>query len=287
MKEGKNKSRKPVFIPYGLKIAKEEIFNSAGNLGIAITGALTGTPPDDVKINSANISIGLGCFSVIGVSISEEYEGPESLDFCNFDDCSIMSCIRYSPNLDPKNLWWSKKFEDPILLNFNVIPSVLLERNISGVQILGPKRILSHVKTEEMDINIEDGLSMIDLDNYLEGGVEPSNAMLTPSAEELDLIMEEKDSNKRFGMLMNMITSFASTVSAKLMHSGLVQPAAILMYSEEAREGLMEFARKRIDKPWRPTKKMVEDGMKRFNLKMSDLHPSVRKLFWPKKRLKS
>lgn len=285
MKNKNNKSRNPVFIPYGLEIPKSEIFDSVRNLGVAIVGALTGTPPEDVKINAANISIGLGCFSLIGVAISDEYEGPESIDLCDFDDCHIYSSVRYSVNLDTKNIFLSKKYEEPVVLTFHIYPESLLNGEVSGVNIFGPKRILSYLKSDEMNLIVEGRVSMVDLDNYLEGGLEPVDGMLTPSADELELIMHENDPEKRFGMLMNMITTFASMISAKMIHSGFVRPAALLSYSEEARTELIDnCAKKRIGKPWKPSKKLVEDGMKYFNLKKRDLDPSVRKLFWPKKK---
>lgn len=284
MRNENNKSREPVFVPYGLKIPKSEIFDSARNLGVAITGALTSTPPEDIEINRAHVAIGLGCFSFVGISINSEYEGAENLELVedDFEDCRIYSAVRFYPQ-KLKGCVKSSK-DNQFFLNFNIIPKGLLNGVPSAIQIFAPKRLITKLKSPGIDAVVYDEYDIIDIDNYLEGALEPSDAILTPSKDEFDLVMSETNPEKRFGLLMNMITSFASVVSAKLMHAGTVSPTSIIQYSDEVSQELHAFEDGRLAKPWKPTKKQVEWAMNRLDLRKKDIDPSVRKILWPKKK---
>lgn len=277
MKNKNNKSRNPVFIPYGLEIPKSEIFDSARNLGVAIAGALTSTPPEDIEINKAHISIGLGCFSFVGVSISkEDAEGfeDESLDV-EFERCRISSAINYEIAETDYLLF--------ISINVNNLIDFSAEKT-SAIQFLGPERLLKKIKSDDQDMQVF-ACDALNIGHYLEYGMEPNNTILTPTLQEYKIVFAEKDQEKRFRMLMNMITSFYSKISAKLLSAGTVDPSSVIMFSDDALKESLWFKDETLGKPWVPCMKDVELTMERFNMKKKDVCPSVRKLLWQKGRI--
>ena len=153
----------------------------------------------------------------------------------------------------------------------------------SAIQFSGPERLLKKIRSDDQDIQVFE-CDALDIGNYLECGIEPNNAILTPTLQEYKIVFAEKNQEKRFMMLMNMITSFYSRISAKLLSAGTVEPSSVIMLSDDAREEAIWFNDETLGKPWLPRIKDVELTMKRFNMKKKDVCSSVRKALWPSKK---
>ena len=278
------------FYPCGLKISDNEIFASARNLGLSLMGALTGNATEDVQINRAEISIGLGCFGLVGINSADYKDGADYIDHKSIEmldeneGWGLCSSIRY--NLLDGQMGEGKIIAEFQMLNLNISPSRLLhfdEDDFGAIQLFGPARLLRKLKSGNMRFEMCKEMRKIELGNYLEGGWEPSDGLLTPSEEEYELFLDEDEPQKKFRILLNMITSFASTLSAKLMYYGQVMPSFMHMPSDGAFAELGWFRDGKIKPAWRPTVKEAEAMMKRFSIPMEEVDPSVKEILWPVK----
>ena len=89
-----------------------------------------------------------------------------------------------------------------------------------------------------------------------------------------------------FQILLNMITTFASTLSAKLLYHGHVGLSFWNTPSADALGELDWFRDRKLALKWKPSKREVEKYLKASKLKKRDLAPEARKLFWPPKKRK-
>ena len=290
--------RREIFYPCGLEIPQDQIFASARNLALSLMSALTGTPTEYLLINKAEISIGLGCFSLIGLNGPDHIEGDEEndIEFIDEDyedsaDWGLSSIIRYKllgnsiGNIISDRRKAVASFD---IMALNISPDGLLDKSnddLSAVQFFGPYRLLKKLRSNSLRL---DGplthCRLVELENYLEDGFEPNDAILTPPEEEFELYWDADDPQEKFRILLNMITTFASTLSAKLMECGHVAPSSIHIPSVEAMREIDDwFSDGKIAPKWKPTMEQVKKAMKARNLKKRDIHPEVRKLLWPRK----
>lgn len=277
-----NKNGHAAFYPCGLTIESDRIFASARNLGLSLMGALTGNPTETVEINRADISVGLGCFGLVGINCAD-YQDGDCLDDLDVDsDWSISSCIRYK--LFDDRMTRNIIAEFPMLI-LNIFPDELLrgDRSVfSAIQLFGPDRLLRKIRPE--DCRFEpccEEHNSLDVGNYIEGLFEPNDAILTPSEMEFDLYWDEDNPAKKFRILLNMITTFASVLSFKLMGHGLVDLSYLHGLSSSAKREFYWLDDGRIGPAWRPTLEEMKEFIKVSNLPKSEVHPEVRKLLWP------
>ena len=95
MKNIINNSRMQSFYPCGLEIPQDKIFASARNLGLSLMSALTSMPTECLQLNRSEISIGLGCFGLVGLNCADYHDGDE-IEFLDEDtDWGLSSTIRY------------------------------------------------------------------------------------------------------------------------------------------------------------------------------------------------
>lgn len=285
MKNLTKKYVEPIFKPCGLSIADEDFFKSARNLGVALAGALTGEPTENVRINACTYSIGLGAFSMLSFSADKEADDDTLEDEDTY--WNLNSTIRYTLMKHDAHLCFSEKNVEARfdMLNLNIDPRGLLSEDdclYESIQLFAPHRLLKQLKSADMEIYKVDH-NVIGLGNCLECGIEESDAILTPSRMEFDLYCEEKDLVRKFRILLNMITNFASKLSAKLMHIGIVEQTFICSPVDDMFDEL-HWHSKPLDKRWVPTAEMATAWMKKYNMKKSQLDPEIRKLIWPKKK---
>lgn len=288
MKNIVNKYRMQTFYPCGLKIPADQVFASARNLGLTLMGALTGMPTESLELNTTEISIGLGCFGLIGLNCPDYDAGGEIELLDENDGWTLFSCVNYKlyghASEEDQNAYASFPF-----MTLNISPKELLDksRNCFGaVQFHGPYRLLRKLRSSALRLEGPFSHNELDLDNYIEGNVEPKDAILTPPEEEFELYWDEKDPGAKFQILLNMITLFASTLSAKLLSEGRVELSCLTLPSIDARSELSWFSDGKLAPKWKPTKEQVEKYLKSSKLKKRDIDPEVRKLFWPNKKRK-
>lgn len=287
MKNLTKKYVEPIFKPCGLSIDDKDVFKTSRNLAVALAGALTGEPTENVRVNACTYSIGLGVFSMLSFSGGQDFD--EDWEYLTEDDSdwSLNAAIRYSLMKPEAHLNFSEKNIEAMfsLICFNVNPADLFANDDSvyqAVQLFAPHRLLKQLKSTDMEIYKFEH-NMIELGNCLECGIEGSDAILTPSRMEFDLYREEKDPVRKFRILLNMITNFASKLSAKLMHVGIVEQTFICSPVDDMFDEL-HWHSKPLDKRWVPTAAMATAWMKKYNMKKSQLDPEIRKLIWPKKK---
>ena len=285
MKNIINNYRMQPFYPCGLEIPQDKIFASARNLGLSLMSALTGMPTECLQLNRSEISIGLGCFGLIGLNCADYHDGDE-IEFLDEDtDWELSSTIRYK--------LYDSLFEEqkPIaffgFLNFSISPEGLLDKSrddFGAIQFFGPYRLLKKLRSNGLRLEGQFKHNWLDLGNYLEGGMEPNDAILTPPEAEFELYWDEEDPQEKFRILLNMITTFASTLSAKLMYRGHVELSSIHLPSVDAMSEIGWFRDGKLPPMWKPTMEQVKREMKASKLKKSDIDPEVRKLLWPRKK---
>ena len=288
MKNIVNKYRMQTFYPCGLKISGEQIFASARNLGLSLMGALTGMPTESIEINTTEISIGLGCFGLIGLNCPEYDVGDEIELLDENDGWTLLSSVRYTL-YGGIYMEGQKAYASFPFMTLSISPKGLLDKSgdcFDAVQFYGPCRLLRKLRSSNLRFEGPFNHNELDLDNYLEGNMEPKDAILTPPEEEFELYWEEKDPKVKFQILLNMITTFASTLSAKLLSQGHVDLSCLTLPSIDARRELSWFSDGKLAPRWKPTKEQVEKYMKTSKLTNRDIVPEVRKLFWPNKKRK-
>ena len=285
MKNIINNYRMQPFYPCGLQIPQDKIFASARNLGLSLMSALTGTPTEYLQLNRAEISIGLGCFGLIGLNCTDYNQG-DNIEFIDEDtDWGLTSLISYE--LYNNAFSHNTTVATFDFLSFSITPEDLVckERGcISSVQLFGPSRLLRKLKSDRLRMSGPFAPSELDIEHYLEYGQEPNDAILTPSEEEFELYWDAKDPQEKFRILLNMVTTFASTVSAKLMNHGYVRLSCLHLPSDDAMSEIGWFRDGKLPPMWKPTMEQVKREMKASKLKKSDIDPEVRKLLWPRKK---
>lgn len=271
------KNTKIAFYPCGLEIPESEIFKSPRNLGIALLGALTGTPSEDVEINRTAVSVGLGCFSLIAVGHSM-YEEKDDIDLFEDDEYwGLNSSIQFSITED---LLLSNEVAGPVHLYFNIDPAELLEGELNGIQLFGPYRYLKYIKDGNEVINRTVKFNMSDLESYLEYGCEASDASLHPSKDEFALFVEEKDPAKKFRVLLNLITTFASSLSVRMQLAGRVRLSMVYGPGAEVNRLCNVIKKAKLLSQWHPTRVVAEKFMRENNISENDVDPEVRKIVW-------
>lgn len=277
MKTNKDKRLLP-YEPCGLEIAPEDVFKSSRNLGLSLMATLTGAPTEDIEINRCAMSIGLGCFSSIGIGHSEYNDIKDIAVLNEMEEWSLISSIGYRIYDDiyyPK-----KKIEGFSMLNLNIEPSDLLNPEISdfGIQLFGPKRLLSKIKSSGQRIKCFDPTDL-DICNYLTiYPGDPNDTILIPSSEEMDLFASEKNPRKKLRILLNIITSFASEISMRLMSVGWVYPHHIYLPNNAFLDSSEWFKDGKLETRWTPTKKQVFETVQCDNLELKDICYKSRKL---------
>ncbi len=277
------KRRRTTFYPCGLTIPEERIFDSARNLGLSLMAALTGIPTEDVQLNRSEISIGLGCFGLVGINCADYNEGDDVSLVDETTDWSLLSTIRYT--LNDKGLGFGEDIAVFGNMFLNIIPEGLLSKehdDLGAIQFFGPSRLLRRLHSSSTNYESGLGMAKLDIGNYLEGGLEPNDAILTPSEDEYELFWDEENPSDKFRMLLNMITSFASTLSMKLMYHGTVGLATVFTPSFAAQDEMDWLPNGKIAPAWKPSMKDVAQYIKETNLKKKDIDPKVRKILWPK-----
>lgn len=285
MKNLTKKYVEPIFKPCGLSIADEDFFKSARNLGVALAGALTGEPTENVRINACTYSIGLGAFSMLSFSADKEADDDTLEDEDTY--WNLNSTIRYTLMKHDAHLCFSEENVEARfdMLNLNIDPRGLLSEDdglYDSIQLFAPYRLLKQLKSVDMEI-YKISRNSIGVGNLLEYGLEGNDALISPSKAEFDLYREESNPEKKFRVLLNMITNFASKLSAKLMHIGIVEQTFICIPADDMFDEL-HWHSKPLDKRWVPTAAVATAWMKKYNMKKSKLDPEIRKLIWPKKK---
>ena len=288
MKNIVEKYRIQPFYPCGLKIPADQVFASERNLGLSLMGALTGMPTESLQLNTAEISIGLGCFGLISLNHAGYDDGCEIEYLDENDGWSLLSCIGYELYGDSRGKAQKVCASFPIL-TLSICPGKLLKKSREcyyAVQFFGPYRLLRRLKSGNQWLEGPFSHNELDLDNYLEGDMEPRDAILSPPEEEFELYWDAKDPKAKFQILLNMITTFASTLSAKLLYHGHVGLSFWNTPSADALGELDWFRDRKLAPKWKPSKREVEKYLKASKLKKRDLAPEARKLFWPPKKRK-
>lgn len=271
------KNTKIAFYPCGLEIPESEIFKSPRNLGISLMGALSGVPSEDVEINRTAMSIGLGCFGLVSVN-NAWYEDNDDFDIIDDeDDWTITSTVRFAIT---KEFLSQEVIADPINLYLNISPKMLLEGDIGGIQLFGPKRYLRYIKMPGEFFAQQKTMDALQIDNYLECGCEPDDAMLCPNEEEYNLFVQESDPARKFRRLLNLITSFASSLSLRMQYAGRVYLSLIVSPGAEAASMFRKVSRSKLSPPWKPTRVAAERYMKANGLEKKDVDPEVRRIVW-------
>ena len=111
--------------------------------------------------------------------------------------------------------------------------------------------------------------------------IEENDSILTPSEFEFDLYREEQDLEKKFRILLNMITSFASTVSMRLLYWGRIRLTCIYSTSGAVDEDLM-WGKNGADDVWIPTQEEVLRYLEQKGKTIDDIPAERRNLIWPK-----
>jgi len=273
-------SENAAFYPCGLEIPESDIFKSKRNLGISLLGALTGTPSEDVEINRTAVSIGLGSFSLIAVGNSD-YDDNDDFNLIDEDeDWGLNSSVRFSVT---KGFHSDEVVAGPVYLFFNISPACLLEGDIQGIQLFGPWRYLKMLQGENDTLKKFSSLDAVELGNYLEFGCEPSDGMLCPDEEEFELFKAEKDPSRKFRILLNLITTFASEISVRMQVIGKVEMSMVYGSGADVDRILIRARNVKLPKLWRPTLKAVESYLKKTGMKEAEIDPDVRRILWPKK----
>lgn len=269
------------FYPCWLEVPEREIFDSNRNLGIALCSALTGTPCEDVELNRTAVSIGLGCFSLISVGYDgcDDDINPGLID--PNEDWSLNSTVVFDVTKEKDFL----SDDDVVVIGsanlfLNISSALLLRGELSGIQLFGAARYLKLIKSSTMKLVSFDKPDEIEFGNYLEDGLEPSNGILCPSEEEFALFVEEKDVGKKFRILLNVITTFASELSVRMQLVGRVRMSMICYYGGRLESISREMNTVEFESPWCPSKQAAEDYMKRNRMTMDDIAPKVKKLIW-------
>ncbi len=288
MKNIVEKYRMQPFYPCGLKIPADQVFASERNLGLSLMGALTGMPTESLQLNTAEISIGLGCFGLISLNHAGYDDGCEIEYLDENDGWSLLSCIGYELYGDSRGKAQKVYARFPIL-TLSISPEGLLKKSrncFEAVQFFGPYRLLRKLRSSNLRLEGPFGHDELDLDNYLEGNMEPRDAILSPSEEEFELYWDAKDPKAKFQILLNMITTFASTLSAKLLYHGRVELSFWNTPSADALGELDWFSDRKLAQKWKPSKREVEKYLNASKLKKCDLAPEARKLFRPTEKRK-
>ena len=277
-----NKNRVAAFYPCGLRIPQDQIFASARNLGLSLMGALTGIPTEYLQINRSEISIGLGCFGLVYISCLTYEEGcsVEALD--EDDSWLLTSNIGYE--LYDNHACTGDPFATFDMLFLNISPEQLLRGNgdnFDAIQLFGPSRLLRKLKSDDNHLEVCRNLEMNEILNWLDGD-EINNAILTPSREEFDLYYNTADPQERFRVLLNMITTFVSTLSVKLTYWGHVRASSIGLLSNDAQKEVDWFKDKRMGPKWKPPMSMIKKCMKEYDIKETEVCSEIRRLIWPK-----
>ena len=291
MKNIVRRKRDTAFFPVGFEIPEDEIFESPRNLAFALMSALTGNPIECLHVNGTEMTIGLGCFSRIGMMFPDQVEGNDIETMTEMAECVgrndswwLNTTIRYDLYADSS---MSEKVATFPYLCFNIAPRLLLKDDsecFDGIQFFGPQRLIKALKSEDWRLYADECPALMDLCNYLEAGLEPCDAILSPSEEEYELYLATKDPEDKFRVLLNMITTFASTLSAKLMSMGHVKLVSLGVEPEEAFNEINWLGKHGIGPKWKPTMKQVKWAMKEMRLKKSDMDPEIVKLLWPSKK---
>lgn len=278
-----NKRREAAFYPCGLEIPKDKIFDSPRNLGLSLMAALTGIPTEDLEINRGYVAIGLGCIGLIGINHGWYERGDDVAELDENDDWGLLGAINFE--LDDEVAWFTsikhKKF--PTMF-FNINPSGLLESKgaeTGSVQLFGSARLLKRLKTPEN--RFEDYSGSHSVERFLDDdeSIEENDSILTPSEFEFDLYREEQDPEKKFRILLNMITSFASTVSMRLLYWGRIRLTCIYSTSGAVNEDLM-WGKNGVDDVWIPTQEEVLRYLEQKGKTIDDIPAERRNLIWPK-----
>ena len=265
------------FYPCGLQIPTNAIFDSERNLGLSLMSALTGIPTECLEFNKTEISIGLGCFGLIGISAGEGDEDCKTPveEYDETRGWDLLSVVSYTLG------------EDNVFdVHLNILPDRLLLKDrgaIDGVQLFGPHRLLRRLRSADMGYIPLKNAGDEGIWRFLVGVQEANDTVITPSEEEFELYWDVEEPGEKFRILLNMITAFASTLSAKLMQYGHVESSTIFQSSEAVRRELHWLRGGNIPSRRTPPVAAVEKYMKKIRMKKSDVCQEARKLLWPRK----